>query len=147
MFKQAERLKDEDTEQLQQIVQQACQELTLHTQVEEQFFYPALEDALDEKKQDLVREANVEHTSAKELIAKLQAMGPDDEDYKATFKVLGEYVNHHIEEEEKQMFPAAKRAKLDLKAIGQQILAAKQDAGEGVEQGMAEERETATEER
>jgi iron-sulfur cluster repair protein YtfE (RIC family) len=131
MFKQAERLEEDEREELQEIVQEACAALTLHAQVEEQLFYPALQDAFDEDDQDLVREANVEHTSAKELIAKLEAMSPEDETYKATFKVLGEYVNHHIEEEEGEIFPKAKKAGVDTAAIGEQIKATKEAAGEG----------------
>jgi iron-sulfur cluster repair protein YtfE (RIC family) len=132
MFKQAEKLdREEDAEELQQIVQTACQELTMHAQLEEELFYPALAAAARDDDQDLVLEAQVEHNSAKQLIAQLEQMSPQDDSYQATFKVLGEYVNHHIQEEEKQMFPAAKKAKVDVKAIGQEILQQKEAAGMG----------------
>jgi hemerythrin-like domain-containing protein len=132
MFKQAEKLdREDDAEELQQIVQTACQELTLHTQLEEELFYPALAAVADEDDQDLVREAQIEHNSAKQLIAQLEQMSPQDDSYQATFKVLGEYVNHHIQEEETEMFPAAKKAKVDVKAIGQEILQQKEAAGMG----------------
>ena len=132
MFKQAEKLdREEDAEELQQLVQLACQELTLHTQLEEELFYPAVAAAVNEKSQDLVQEAQIEHNSAKQLIAQLEQSSPQDESYQAMFKVLGEYVNHHIQEEEKEMFPAAKKAKVDVKAIGQEILQQKEAAGMG----------------
>jgi len=130
MFKQAQKLdREEDAEELQQIVQIACQELTMHTQLEEELFYPALAAAAKDDDQDLVREAQIEHNSAKQLIAQLEQMSPQDDSYQATFKVLGEYVNHHIQEEEKQMFPAAKKAKVDVRSIGQEILQQKEAAG------------------
>jgi len=127
MFRKAERM-DSGDPQLQQLVQDACAALTLHAQVEEEVFYPALRE--QGNNEDLVEEATVEHDVAKQLIAQLEAMGGDDERYKATFKVLGEYVNHHIEEEESQIFRAAKRAKIDLAALGEQITTLKQGASE-----------------
>jgi len=130
IFKQAEKLdRQEDSEELQQLVQTACEELTLHAQLEEELFYPRVAEMVQENDQDLVQEALVEHNSAKQLIAQLEQMGPEDESYQATFKVLGEYVNHHIEEEERQIFPKAKKAKVDLEEIGQMILERKQAAG------------------
>jgi len=124
MFKQAEKLGSEDSEELQQLVQTACAELRLHAELEEEIFYPAVREALDE--QDLIAEAQVEHDSAKELMAQLENMNPQDERYKATFKVLGEYVNHHIKEEEGEIFRAAKRAKVNVKELGEQILQRKE---------------------
>ncbi|HVO87492.1 MAG TPA: hemerythrin domain-containing protein [Casimicrobiaceae bacterium] len=118
MFRQGER-KREDTESLQQIVQQACDALTQHADIEEQYFYPVMREEADER--DLIAEAEVEHASAKQLIAELQQMKAEDERYAATFKVLGEYVNHHIDEEEKQIFPKARRAKVDLSMLQQAL--------------------------
>jgi len=137
-FRKAERMESGDRE-LQQIVEQTCAALTLHAEIEEQVFYPAVRQATDD--QDMMEEAQVEHDSAKQLIAQLQGMGPRDDRYKATFKVLGEYVNHHIEEEEGQIFRAARRAKLDLDAIGEQIMMLKQggEAGEAMGQSAAGE--------
>lgn len=123
MFRKAERLEADDP-QLQEIVQAACAALTEHAELEEELFYPALQ----EQAPDLIAEAQVEHDVAKQLIAQLEGAAAGDEQYKAMFKVLGEYVNHHIEEEESQVFRAAKRAKLDTAAIGEQILARKQGA-------------------
>jgi hemerythrin superfamily protein len=131
MFRKAERLESDDA-QLQEIVQTACAALTQHAELEEALFYPALrESGADE---DLLDEAEVEHDVAKQLIAELEGMSAGDERYKAMFKVLGEYVNHHVEEEEGQIFRAARRAKLDLVAIGEEIMARKQE-GAGLETG------------
>ena len=70
---------------------------------------------------DLMDEAQVEHASAKDLIEQLQSMQPDDECYDAKVTVLGEYVMHHVKEEEEEMFPKAKKADLDLKDIGERL--------------------------
>lgn len=103
-FREAEKLDAEDDgEELKEIVDQTCAELEVHAQLEEELFYPAAREAL--KEQDLINEAEVEHGSAKALIAQLRQMSPDDEKYAATFKVLGEYINHHVKEEENEIFP------------------------------------------
>lgn len=103
-FRVAEKLDaEEDGEELKAIVDQTCAELEVHAQLEEELFYPAAREAL--KETDLIDEAEVEHGSAKALIAQLREMSPGDEKYAATFKVLGEYINHHVKEEETEMFP------------------------------------------
>jgi hemerythrin-like domain-containing protein len=103
-FRQAEKLDaEEDGEELREIVEQTCAELEVHARLEEEVFYPAAREVL--KDEQLIDEAEVEHGSAKALIAQLRGMGPDDEKYAATFKVLGEYVNHHVREEENEIFP------------------------------------------
>jgi hemerythrin superfamily protein len=120
MFEEFEQLKeDPDVEAKQLLVESACAELTLHAQVEEDVFYPAARDAIDDM--DLLDEAIVEHASAKRLINELNTMQPDDDLYDAKFTVLGEYVKHHIEEEEKQIFPKVKKAKVDLDELGEEI--------------------------
>jgi hemerythrin superfamily protein len=98
--------------------------LTVHATVEEEIFYPAAREALEE--QDLLDEAEVEHATAKDLIAQIQTMDPSDELYDAKVTVLGEYVNHHVQEEEKQMFPKCKKAKMPLDELGEQLQARKQ---------------------
>ena len=103
-FRKAEKLDaEQDGEELKEIVDQTCAELEVHAQLEEELFYPAAREAL--KEPDLIDEAEVEHGSAKALIAQLGQMSPDDEKYAATFKVLGEYIDHHVKEEENEMFP------------------------------------------
>jgi hemerythrin superfamily protein len=128
LFKSFEQMKedgDADEDSKREIVEQACMELTVHAQLEEECFYPALREALDEE--DLVDEALVEHASAKELIAKLQNMQPDDPLYEASFTVLGEYVNHHIKEEEKEIFPSINKRKMDLDALAVEMQQRKQE--------------------
>ncbi len=93
-----------------------CAELIVHAQIEEEIFYPAARDILDEE--DLVDEAVVEHASAKDLIAQLDDMSPDDDLYDAKVKVLGELIEHHVEEEEDEMFPKLKKARLDTSTLG-----------------------------
>ena len=114
MFRQAERLKD-DMERLRPLVEQACAALTQHTEIEEQYFYPVMQET--GKETDMIAEAYVEHASAKELIAQLQQGRAEDEQYAAMFTVLGEYVNHHIKEEEGDIFPKAKRARADFQPL------------------------------
>lgn len=103
----------------QALADEICQKLIVHTQVEEEILYPAAYEALDED--DLVDEAEVEHASAKELIAQIRASSPSEPLYDAKVKVLSEYIAHHVCEEEKELFPELKDTDLDLKALGQQI--------------------------
>ena len=103
---------------------QICLELTRHATAEEEIFYPAVR-AVGGDNEDLVDEATVEHASAKELIAQILAMEPKDELYDAKIKVLSEQIEHHVREEEDEMFPKAKKAKLDLVALGDAIAARK----------------------
>jgi len=107
-----------------EMVSTALHDLTVHTQLEEEVFYPAVREAIDDK--DLMDEAAVEHESAKQLISDLGDMDPGDELFDAKFTVLGEYVRHHIKEEQREMFPTARRAKLDLAKLGEQMLQRKQ---------------------
>jgi Hemerythrin HHE cation binding domain len=110
----------------QAIAEQICMELTIHTRIEEDVFYPACEGAVDE---DLLREAYVEHDGAKVLIAEIEAGGPDDKFYEAKVKVLSEEIEHHVEEEEKRvegMFAQARKAGLDMQALGDKMAAEKE---------------------
>jgi hemerythrin-like domain-containing protein len=125
MFEEFKKLGDDDTEEKEDLVRTACTELTIHAMIEEEIFYPALRGEI--KDSSLLDEANVEHTVAKQLIGELDEMTSDEELYDAKFTVLGEYVNHHIAEEEKELFPQAKRAKVDMQAIGQQLHKRKQE--------------------
>ena len=89
-----------------------CRELTVHTQIEEEIFYPGIHKAVGDEM--MMNEATVEHMSAKELIAQIQGMEPGDPLYDAKVLVLGEYVEHHVKEERTQMFPKARATKVDL---------------------------------
>ncbi len=107
------------------LVAQICMELSIHAQVEEEIFYPAVKKAL--KDHELVPEATVEHASLKTLIAQIEGKEPDGEMYDAKVKVLCEYVKHHVKEEQNEMFPKAKATKLDMVELGEQITARKQE--------------------
>ena len=113
-FQQYEKL-EEDSDK-QQLADQICMALTVHAQIEEEIFYPAVREAIDDD--DLLDEAEVEHASAKQLIAEIQGMKAGDRLFDAKVTVLGEYINHHVEEEESEMFPESRDTDLDLKALG-----------------------------
>ncbi|MBA4143251.1 MAG: hemerythrin domain-containing protein [Nitrosospira sp.] len=120
MFKEYEKLcKKNEEEGKQELATQICRELTIHAQLEEELFYPAVREAINNDL--LMNEAEVEHTSAKDMIAQIQAMNVSDPMYDAKVIVLGEYVNHHIEEEENQMFPKVQKAKMDLEELASEI--------------------------
>jgi hypothetical protein len=105
----------------QKIIRQICEELTIHAMVEEQVFYPAVRDAVDS---DMMDEAQVEHDSAKALIASLKAGSPSDPYYDAKVSVLKEQVEHHVYEEERQrgsIFAQARKAGIDLVALGSEM--------------------------
>ena len=107
------------------IVARICKELTVHTEIEEEIFYPAVKAAL--KDHELIPEANVEHASVKDLIAQVEGKTPDGEMYDARVKVMGEFVKHHVKEEQNEMFPKAKKTKVDMVALGAQMAARKQE--------------------
>jgi len=107
------------------LVAEICTALSVHAQIEEEIFYPAVKAALKDKL--LVPEATVEHTTVKELIAQLQGIEPDGEMYDAKVKVLSEYVKHHVKEEQNEMFPKAKASSLDMAELGARM-AARKDA-------------------
>jgi hemerythrin-like domain-containing protein len=108
------------------LARQLCHELSVHAQVEEEIFYPALRAAL--KDTDMLAEAEVEHQSAKELIAQIEGMGDADEMFDAKVKVLGEYVDHHVKEERNEIFPKARSSrKLDLVSMRDEIMTRKEE--------------------
>lgn len=127
LFKEFEKADRADGEGCRAIVEQACAELQVHAQIEEEIFYPAVRAALDEEDLALLDEAEVEHASAKQLIAQLEALEPADPHYAATFTVLSEYVQHHVKEEEGEMFPRAKKAKVDFESLGEQMMLRKEE--------------------
>lgn len=121
MFKEFEKcLKNGDEAGKVEVAMQICQELRVHTQVEEEIFYPAAYAAFDSP--DLLDEAVVEHATVKELIAQIESMVGSDDLYDAKVKVLSEYINHHVEEEEKELFPKARKARMDLQGLGESII-------------------------
>jgi hemerythrin superfamily protein len=129
MFKEFEKLSKKDDEKgKEELAAQICEELTLHAQLEEEIFYPAAREAIEDD--DMINEAMVEHNSAKDLISQIQSMQASDPMFDATVKVLGEYVNHHVEEEQNEIFPKVEKAKVDLEEIGAQIAQRKEELSE-----------------
>lgn len=107
------------------LVAQICLELTVHAQIEEEILYPEVQAALKDK--ELVPEARVEHQSIKDLIAAVQDAEPDGEDYDAKVTVMGEWVKHHVKEEQNEMFPKAKKSRLDLVEMGERLRQRKEE--------------------
>ncbi len=105
------------------LVATICQELSIHAQVEEEIFYPAVKTALKDK--EMVPEATVEHATLKELIAQVKDKEPYGEMFDAKIQVMSEYTKHHVKEEQTEMFPKAQKTKLDMKALGARIAARK----------------------
>lgn len=105
------------------LVETICNELTIHAQIEEEIFYPAVRLAIDDD--DLMDEADVEHDEVKELIAQLQGTDAGGDHYDAKVTVLGENVEHHVKEEESEMFPKVRKAKVDTAALGMKMAARK----------------------
>ena len=116
---------DSDDEEKKNLAEEICTMLTVHATIEEEIFYPAARDAIDDE--SLLNEAEVEHQSAKDLIAQIQASDPADALFDAQVKVLGEYVNHHVEEEEGELFPKVREADLDLEGLGAEMSARQEE--------------------
>ena len=123
LFKEFEDAKGEGRKE--KLARRICLELTIHTTIEEEIFYPACRDKVDE---DLLKEAFVEHDAAKLLIAEIEAgNGESDDFFDAKVQVLSEQIEHHVQEEEKELFPEARKADIDLEAIGEQLAARKKE--------------------
>jgi hemerythrin superfamily protein len=107
------------------LAQKICQALKVHTQIEQEIFYPAFLEATGEE--DIHHEAEVEHDSAKKLIGEIEQSGPEHEYYDAKVTVLSEMIKHHVKEEEKGdgMFAKARQSEMDLQALGEQLAARK----------------------
>ena len=120
MFEQYDGLGERAHATKKKLATQICTELTKHATAEEEIFYPAVR-AAGKKNEDLIDEATVEHASAKDLIAQIMEMEPTEDLFDAKVKVLSELIEHHVEEEEGEMFPKARDAGLDLELLGRQI--------------------------
>jgi hypothetical protein len=109
----------------QQLASSICEALTVHTIIEEEIFYPAFLQATEDK--DMHHEAVVEHAGAKELIAQIQRMSPDDDYFDAKVTVLSEMIKHHVKEEEQPggMFAEARKSSMDLHELGEELMARK----------------------
>jgi hemerythrin superfamily protein len=128
MFEEYESSKDSaDDEAKGALVAAICLELTIHATVEEEIFYPAAREALEEEDSDMLDEAEVEHATVKLLIADLADMQPSEALYDAKVKVLSEYVKHHVQEEEGEMFPSVRESEMDVATLGEEVATRKQE--------------------
>jgi len=137
LFEQYEAEKESDDNTKRAIANRICGELTVHAQVEEEIFYPWLRENLDEDDMEMVEEAQVEHNGAKDLIAQIEGATKIDATYDAKVKVLGEYIKHHVKEEENEIFPAVSSEKDELDALGQEMSSRKEELVE--ELGLADD--------
>jgi hemerythrin superfamily protein len=126
LFEQFKKLKEDgEDDEKAALVEQICFELTVHAELEEEIFYPAVREQIGDE--DLMDEAEVEHAGAKDLIAQLESMEPGDDLYDAKVTVLGEQVDHHVKEEEGEMFPKVRKAKVDTAALGAEMASRKEE--------------------
>jgi hemerythrin superfamily protein len=124
LFEEYENLKS--SAKKRDLVKKICTSLIVHAQIEEEIFYPAFKLALKDK--ELIPEATVEHATLESLIAQIKDAEPDGELFDAKVKVLGEYVKHHVKEEQNEIFKKAKEtSKLDLAKLGEQLLRRKEE--------------------
>jgi hemerythrin superfamily protein len=137
LFNEFNKLAENDApaDRRKALADQICMELTVHTQIEEELFYPPVRQATGDN--DMMDEADVEHAGAKELIAQISAMGADESHFNAKVKVLGEMIDHHVEEERETMFPKARKTSLDLKAMVKPLEARKAEIKGELEQAPA----------
>lgn len=128
LFRDFDKLDRSDEDACIEIVETACAKLRLHSIIEEEIFYPAVRSKIGQEGEDILNEAAIEHEVADTLIDKLGEIDPSEPDYAACFKVLSEYVQHHINEEEKALFPKVKKMKeLDLEELGGEMQARKDE--------------------
>jgi hemerythrin-like domain-containing protein len=113
----------EDNKAKGELAKKICMALKVHTQIEEEIFYPAARKATGDE--DLLDEALVEHAGAKHLIGAIESMKPGDDLYDAKITVLGDQIKHHVKEEEEELFPEIEGSKMDVAAIGKQLAARK----------------------
>ena len=127
LFKKYEKLADANaaSSDRQAHAEQICTLLTVHATIEEEIFYPAARAAGIED--SMMDEADVEHAAAKDLIAQIRAMTPDEDHYDAKVKVLGEQIEHHVEEEQDEMFPKCRAAGMDMTGLGKALAARKDE--------------------
>jgi hemerythrin superfamily protein len=123
LFAEFEKAESRSTKK--DLAERICMELTVHAQIEEEIFYPAVRSVLEDK--ELIPEAKVEHDSLKVLIADIEATDPEDELFDARVKVLGEYVKHHVKEEQNEIFPKVRESALNMTELGAMLMQRKQE--------------------
>ena len=111
--------------------------LTVHATIEEEIFYPQVREAIDAE--DLMAEAEIEHDTIKQLIERVQTGEVDEVQLSAMIKVMNEYVDHHVNEEQRKIFPRVRRAKLDLHAMGQELQERKSELQAELQDTMADQ--------
>ncbi|MEP9326201.1 hemerythrin domain-containing protein [Paraburkholderia phymatum] len=127
LFEAFEKAAADDLEAKGTLARRACEELTVHTILEEELLYPVAHKALDKQDEIDVDEAYVEHFLVKTLIEKFDSLKPSDHGFDATFKVMSELVKHHVEEEESALFPELRESGVDLVALGKKLRARKDE--------------------
>ncbi len=138
MFKEFEELTESrgnTREKKRRLAERICLELTVHAQIEEEIFYPAIRKAI--KDEPMMNEAEVEHMSARDLIAQIEGMDAGDPMFDAKVTVLGEYIDHHVKEERNEMFPKARATKVDLVKMRDALEARKSELMGNLEQAAA----------
>lgn len=144
LLKKMEKAEAEDEQR--ELCEQIVDELRAHTEIEERVFYPYLREAT--AREDLFQEASIEHETAKQLLDQLPQEQPGTPRFKAMAKVLAEYVQHHVQEEESEIFPQVEKTGVDLKALGEALEEAREggdplagaeegEAGDGAAEGQA----------
>jgi len=118
------------------LADQICLELTIHSKLEEELFYPPVREAI--RDDDLMDEAEVEHAAARDLVVQILSMDPHEELYDAKVTVLGEYIDHHVREEREEMFPLVRRSSIDLVRLGEQLRIRRREL-EAVPEALREE--------
>lgn len=119
-----------------ELAAEICQALMVHAIIEEEIFYPQVRESIEAE--DLLLEAGIEHQAVKDLIERIQEGEWDEMQLSAMIKVMGEYVQHHVNEEQRRMFPRVKRSGLDLKALGQELLARRTELRDGLQASMSD---------
>jgi len=121
MFEEYRQLLDDNAgdDRRGELAGQICSALTVHAEIEEDVFYPALRERLDDEL--LLDQAEVEHASVRDLVEQIESMEPDDALFDAKMLVLAEYVEHHVEEEENEIFPQAEQSGIDLDQLGAEL--------------------------
>jgi hemerythrin superfamily protein len=148
LFIDFETIDRDDADAVQELVEIACMELQIHSILEEEIFYPAVRAQVaddDREHHDVLNDAEVEHETVDDMVAKLQELEPDDAMYAAYFRVLSDYVKRHALEEETELFPYVKRLKLDLQQLGEDMRTRREElfAEMEADEGEAEAGETA----
>lgn len=121
LFTAFRKAAEDDLEAKATLAQRACEELSIHTMLEEELLYPAAQQALPDSDKIDVEEAYVEHFLVKTLISKFETLKAGDKGFDATFKVMSEMVEHHVEEEEQTLFPELRKSSCDLRTLGDKI--------------------------